>query len=113
MKNLICVHASGLQSLLSPVAFGFGCEYFALFEEQGVGVQWDNFFESPLEEDGFSITTSAVMMLFDTFLYGVMTWYIESVFPGEVCFCMRVIPSHFHMDPLALLLSHSAKWAHF
>uniref|UniRef100_A0A8C6JLL9 P-type phospholipid transporter n=1 Tax=Melopsittacus undulatus TaxID=13146 RepID=A0A8C6JLL9_MELUD len=70
-------------SLLSPVAFGFGCEYFALFEEQGVGVQWDNFFESPLEEDGFSITTSAVMMMFDTFLYGVMTWYIESVFPGE------------------------------
>ncbi|XP_075582540.1 phospholipid-transporting ATPase ABCA1 isoform X5 [Pelecanus crispus] len=72
-----------LASLLSPVAFGFGCEYFALFEEQGVGVQWDNFFESPLEEDGFSITTSAVMMLFDTFLYGVMTWYIESVFPGQ------------------------------
>ncbi|XP_074669903.1 phospholipid-transporting ATPase ABCA1 isoform X3 [Strix aluco] len=70
-------------SLLSPVAFGFGCEYFALFEEQGVGVQWDNFFESPLEEDGFSITTSAVMMLFDSFLYGVMTWYIESVFPGQ------------------------------
>uniref|UniRef100_A0A8C3RCW2 P-type phospholipid transporter n=3 Tax=Neoaves TaxID=3078114 RepID=A0A8C3RCW2_9PASS len=75
-----CLH---FQSLLSPVAFGFGCEYFALFEEQGVGVQWDNFFESPLEEDGFSITTSAVMMLFDTFLYGVMTWYIESVFPGQ------------------------------
>uniref|UniRef100_A0A8D2QDF4 P-type phospholipid transporter n=1 Tax=Zonotrichia albicollis TaxID=44394 RepID=A0A8D2QDF4_ZONAL len=72
-----------LLSLLSPVAFGFGCEYFALFEEQGVGVQWDNFFESPLEEDGFSITISAVMMLFDTFLYGVMTWYIESVFPGQ------------------------------
>jgi len=82
----MCVHVSHLQSLLSPVAFGFGCEYFALFEEQGVGVQWDNFFESPLEEDGFSITTSAVMMLFDTFLYGVMTWYIESVFPGEICF---------------------------
>ncbi|CAM5115675.1 unnamed protein product [Eretmochelys imbricata] len=70
-------------SLLSPVAFGFGCEYFALFEEQGVGVQWDNLFESPLEEDGFNLTISAFMMLFDTFLYGVMTWYIESVFPGQ------------------------------
>ncbi|XP_074850709.1 phospholipid-transporting ATPase ABCA1 isoform X1 [Carettochelys insculpta] len=70
-------------SLLSPVAFGFGCEYFALFEEQGVGVQWDNLFESPLEEDGFNLTMSAFMMLFDTFLYGVMTWYIESVFPGQ------------------------------
>uniref|UniRef100_A0A8D0QW44 P-type phospholipid transporter n=1 Tax=Sus scrofa TaxID=9823 RepID=A0A8D0QW44_PIG len=70
-------------SLLSPVAFGFGCEYFALFEEQGIGVQWDNLFESPVEEDGFNLTTSVSMMLFDTFLYGVMTWYIEAVFPGQ------------------------------
>ncbi|KAK2120096.1 Phospholipid-transporting ATPase abca1 [Saguinus oedipus] len=70
-------------SLLSPVAFGFGCEYFALFEEQGIGVQWDNLFESPVEGDGFNLTTSVSMMLFDTFLYGVMTWYIEAVFPGQ------------------------------
>ncbi|XP_022281376.1 phospholipid-transporting ATPase ABCA1 isoform X1 [Canis lupus baileyi] len=70
-------------SLLSPVAFGFGCEYFALFEEQGIGVQWDNLFESPMEEDGFNLTTSVSMMLFDAFLYGVMTWYIEAVFPGQ------------------------------
>lgn len=72
------------QSLLSPVAFGFGCEYFALFEEQGIGVQWDNLFESPMEEDGFNLTTSVSMMLFDAFLYGVMTWYIEAVFPGAL-----------------------------
>lgn len=64
------------------MAFGFGCEYFALFEEQGIGVQWDNLFESPVEEDGFNLTISVSMMLFDTFLYGVMTWYIEAVFPG-------------------------------
>ncbi|KAM9081600.1 phospholipid-transporting ATPase ABCA1 isoform 1-T3 [Megaptera novaeangliae] len=70
-------------SLLSPVAFGFGCEYFALFEEQGIGVQWDNLFESPVEEDGLNLTTSVSMMLFDAFLYGVMTWYIEAVFPGQ------------------------------
>lgn len=65
------------------MAFGFGCEYFALFEEQGIGVQWDNLFKSPVEEDGFSLTTSVSMMLFDTFIYGVMTWYIEAVFPGQ------------------------------
>ncbi|OBS71901.1 hypothetical protein A6R68_13520, partial [Neotoma lepida] len=70
-------------SLFSPVAFGFGCEYFALFEEQGIGVQWDNLFESPVEEDGFNLTTAVSMMLFDTFLYGVLTWYIEAVFPGQ------------------------------
>ncbi|XP_073522622.1 phospholipid-transporting ATPase ABCA1 isoform X2 [Phyllobates terribilis] len=70
-------------SFLSPVAFGFGCEVFALFEEQGVGVQWSNLLDSPLQEDGYSLTTSGFMMLFDTLLYGVMTWYIEAVFPGQ------------------------------
>uniref|UniRef100_A0A668ANU0 P-type phospholipid transporter n=1 Tax=Myripristis murdjan TaxID=586833 RepID=A0A668ANU0_9TELE len=70
-------------SLLSPVAFGFGCEYFALFEEQGVGIQWKNLVSSPLEEDDFSLTTALIMMYFDSFLYGVLTWYIEAVFPGQ------------------------------
>lgn len=71
------------QSLLSPVAFGFGCEYFALFEEQGVGIQWSNLLASPLEEDSYNLTTSICLMLFDAVLYGIMTWYFEAVFPGE------------------------------
>ncbi|XP_067375140.1 phospholipid-transporting ATPase ABCA1-like isoform X2 [Channa argus] len=70
-------------SLLSPVAFGFGCEYFALFEEQGVGIQWKNLVSSPLEEDEFSLRTAIIVMYFDAFLYGVLTWYIEAVFPGQ------------------------------
>uniref|UniRef100_A0A8C5H8E3 P-type phospholipid transporter n=1 Tax=Gouania willdenowi TaxID=441366 RepID=A0A8C5H8E3_GOUWI len=70
-------------SLLSPVAFGFGCEYFALFEEQGVGIQWSNLLASPLEEDSYNLTTSICLMLFDAVLYGIMTWYIEAVFPGQ------------------------------
>ncbi|KAM4586967.1 phospholipid-transporting ATPase ABCA1b isoform 3-T3 [Fundulus diaphanus] len=70
-------------SLLSPVAFGFGCEYFALFEEQGVGIQWRNLVSSPLQEDEFSLRTTIIMMYFDSFLYGVLTWYIEAVFPGQ------------------------------
>lgn len=71
------------QSLLSPVAFGFGCEYFALFEEQGVGIQWDNLLSSPMQEDNYSLTTSISLMLIDAVLYAIMTWYIEAVFPGE------------------------------
>ncbi|XP_067103215.1 phospholipid-transporting ATPase ABCA1b [Osmerus mordax] len=72
-----------IASLLSPVAFGFGCEYFALFEEQGVGIQWNNLVSSPMEGDDYSLTTAIILMYFDSFLYGVMTWYIESVFPGQ------------------------------
>lgn len=64
------------------MAFGFGCEYFALFEEQGVGIQWSNLLSSPMQEDSYNLTTSITLMLFDSVLYGLMTWYIEAVFPG-------------------------------
>lgn len=71
------------QSLLSPVAFGFGCEYFALFEEQGVGIQWRNLVSSPLGADDFSLRTTIGLMYLDSILYGVLTWYLEAVFPGN------------------------------
>lgn len=65
------------------MAFGFGCEYFALFEEQGVGIQWKNLVSSPLEEDDFSLRTTIGLMYLDSVLYGILTWYIEAVFPGK------------------------------
>uniref|UniRef100_UPI00398ECFE0 phospholipid-transporting ATPase ABCA1-like isoform X2 n=1 Tax=Pristiophorus japonicus TaxID=55135 RepID=UPI00398ECFE0 len=70
-------------SLLSPVAFGFGCEYFSLYEEQGIGIQWFNLVSSPVEGDAYNFTTSIILMLFDAVLYGIATWYIEAVFPGQ------------------------------
>ncbi|KAM7418256.1 hypothetical protein PAMA_017758 [Pampus argenteus] len=82
-QDYIGFGAKVFASLLSPVAFGFGCEYFALFEEQGVGIQWKNLVSSPLEEDDFSLRSAIIMMYFDSFLYGVLTWYIEAVFPGQ------------------------------
>ncbi|XP_069042006.1 phospholipid-transporting ATPase ABCA1 isoform X2 [Lepisosteus oculatus] len=70
-------------SLLSPVAFGFGCEYFSLYEEQGVGIQWRNLGSSPVEGDGYNFSTSIALLLVDALLYGLGTWYIEAVFPGQ------------------------------
>uniref|UniRef100_A0A3P8Y0I9 P-type phospholipid transporter n=1 Tax=Esox lucius TaxID=8010 RepID=A0A3P8Y0I9_ESOLU len=72
-----------LASLFSPVAFGFGCEYFSQFEEQGVGIQWFNLRSSPREGDTYSFTTSIVMLYVDAFVYAVAAWYIEAVFPGQ------------------------------
>uniref|UniRef100_A0AAY5L176 ABC transporter domain-containing protein n=1 Tax=Esox lucius TaxID=8010 RepID=A0AAY5L176_ESOLU len=71
------------RSLFSPVAFGFGCEYFSQFEEQGVGIQWFNLRSSPREGDTYSFTTSIVMLYVDAFVYAVAAWYIEAVFPGQ------------------------------
>ncbi|XP_066124805.1 retinal-specific phospholipid-transporting ATPase ABCA4 isoform X4 [Saccopteryx bilineata] len=70
-------------SLLSPVAFGFGTEYLARFEEQGLGLQWSNIGKSPMEGDEFSFLMSMRMMLFDAALYGLLAWYLDQVFPGE------------------------------
>lgn len=71
------------QSLLSPVAFGFGCEYFSLYEEQGVGIQWHNLGASPVPGDPYNFATAMGLLLLDASLYGLATWYLEGVFPGE------------------------------
>uniref|UniRef100_A0A8C7N8Y3 P-type phospholipid transporter n=1 Tax=Oncorhynchus kisutch TaxID=8019 RepID=A0A8C7N8Y3_ONCKI len=70
-------------SLLSPVAFGFGTEYLSRYEEQGLGLQWDNIGTSPLEGDAYSFFTSIGMMMFDAVLYGFLAWYLDNVFPGQ------------------------------
>ncbi|XP_053160051.1 phospholipid-transporting ATPase ABCA7 isoform X2 [Hemicordylus capensis] len=82
-RNHITFPLRLLVSLLSPVAFGFGCEYFSLYEEQGVGIQWYNLNTSPVEGDRYTFATSMGLLLLDAFLYGLATWYIEGVCPGQ------------------------------
>uniref|UniRef100_A0A4W2CE11 ATP binding cassette subfamily A member 7 n=1 Tax=Bos indicus x Bos taurus TaxID=30522 RepID=A0A4W2CE11_BOBOX len=69
-------------SLLSPVAFGFGCESLALLEEQGEGAQWHNLGTGPTA-DVFSLAQVSGLLLLDAALYGLATWYLEAVCPGE------------------------------
>lgn len=80
------------QSLLSQVAFGFGTEYLSRYEEQGLGLQWGNIRTSPLEGDEYSFLFSINMMLFDAFLYGILSWYLDNVFPGtSVSYSFKVV----------------------
>uniref|UniRef100_A0AAY4D0I1 P-type phospholipid transporter n=1 Tax=Denticeps clupeoides TaxID=299321 RepID=A0AAY4D0I1_9TELE len=72
-----------LQSLMSQVAFGFGTEYLSRYEEQGLGLQWDNIQTSPLEGDEFSFLTSMTMMALDSIIYAALAWYLDNVFPGQ------------------------------
>jgi len=73
-----------LQCLSSTVGFGFGCSYIARYEEQGVGLQWSNIRSSPIPEDEFSLSSCMWMMLVDSAIYLVITWYVEAVFPGRL-----------------------------
>ncbi|XP_042909747.1 phospholipid-transporting ATPase ABCA1-like [Parasteatoda tepidariorum] len=69
-------------SLSSNVSFGFGCSYISHYEEEGVGAQWSNIHESPIPGDDYSMLQVMVMLLFDGFIYGVLTWYIEAMCPA-------------------------------
>jgi ATP-binding cassette subfamily A (ABC1) protein 1 len=73
------------QSLLSNVAFGFGCAYLAHYEESGEGANWSNIWTSPIigTGDKYSLAGAIGMLLVDSVLYGLLTWYIEAVWPGE------------------------------
>lgn len=71
-----------LQSLMSTTAFGLGSKYFALYEVAGVGIQWHTFSQSPVEGDDFNLLLAVSMLMVDTVVYGVLTWYIEAVHPG-------------------------------
>ncbi|XP_053928618.1 retinal-specific phospholipid-transporting ATPase ABCA4 isoform X5 [Cuculus canorus] len=82
-QDRMTVNLKILASLLSQVAFGFGTEYLSRYEEQGLGLQWGNIRTSPLEGDEYSFLFSIKMMLFDALLYGILSWYLDHVFPGD------------------------------
>lgn len=64
------------------MAFGYGCENFAKYEQQGIGIQWYNINKSPEEGERYTFVVSIIMMLVDAVLHFLLTWYIENVFPG-------------------------------
>ncbi|XP_045920999.1 phospholipid-transporting ATPase ABCA1-like isoform X1 [Micropterus dolomieu] len=82
-RDVMGFRAKVAVSLLSCVAFGYGCENFSKYEEQGIGIQWHNINKSPEEGDRYTFIVSIIMMLFDAAFYWLLTWYIENVFPGQ------------------------------
>nr|XP_019951231.1 PREDICTED: ATP-binding cassette sub-family A member 1-like isoform X2 [Paralichthys olivaceus] len=82
-RDVMGFRAKVAVSLLSCVAFGYGCESFSKYEEQGIGIQWHNINKSPEEGERYTFLLSIIMMLFDSAVYWILTWYIENVFPGQ------------------------------
>ncbi|XP_053533603.1 phospholipid-transporting ATPase ABCA1 isoform X1 [Ictalurus punctatus] len=82
-RDVMTFRAKLATSLLSCVAFGYGCENFARYEEQGIGIQWKNIMVSSQDDDPYTFLVSIIMMLIDSLFYWILTWYIENVFPGQ------------------------------
>ncbi|XP_058520235.1 glucosylceramide transporter ABCA12 [Ochotona princeps] len=69
-------------SLLSPTAFSYASQYIARYEEQGIGLQWENMYSSPVQDDTISFGWLCCLILADSFIYFLIAWYVRNVFPG-------------------------------
>ncbi|XP_003785023.1 ATP-binding cassette sub-family A member 12 [Otolemur garnettii] len=69
-------------SLLSPTAFSYASQYIAQYEEQGIGLQWENMYSSPVQDDTTSFGWLCCLILADSFIYFLVAWYVRNVFPG-------------------------------
>ena len=49
----------------------------------GSGLQWSNLCEPASIDDNFSMLQVFIMLIVDAIIYGLITWYVEAVFPGE------------------------------
>ncbi|XP_070224967.1 ATP-binding cassette sub-family A member 13 [Bos mutus] len=73
MQTLLC--------LLSTTAFGQGVFFITFLEGQEAGIQWDNMYQSP-KVAGMTFGWVCWMILFDSGLYFLCGWYLNSLIPG-------------------------------
>ncbi|XP_063159030.1 glucosylceramide transporter ABCA12 [Candoia aspera] len=83
VENQMSFTVKSLLSLLSPTAFSYASQYIARYEEQGIGLQWDNMHNSPVSGDNTNFSWMCWLILIDSFIYFILGWYIGNVFPGK------------------------------
>ncbi|XP_002739960.1 phospholipid-transporting ATPase ABCA3-like [Saccoglossus kowalevskii] len=69
--------------LLPNTAMAMGSLLIGMFEGTGQGVQWSNINQPVSVDDDFTFLHVLVMLLVDSVIACVITWYIEAVFPGD------------------------------
>eukprot|EP00667_Euglena_gracilis_P003718 EG_transcript_3726 len=79
-------------SLLSPAAYSWGMEIIAVYENLQVSMAWRDM--SQKADDGYTVLYSVAMLVFDTFLYLFLGWYLDQTLPSSFgvrrspCFCI-------------------------
>uniref|UniRef100_E9PWH4 ATP-binding cassette, sub-family A member 15 n=1 Tax=Mus musculus TaxID=10090 RepID=E9PWH4_MOUSE len=64
------------------VGMAFGFRFLVNTDAKKTGMKWSNIFLST-DSDSFLFAYVLGMLLADAFIYGLVAWYIEAVFPGE------------------------------
>uniref|UniRef100_A0A8C4M3M7 ATP binding cassette subfamily A member 12 n=1 Tax=Equus asinus asinus TaxID=83772 RepID=A0A8C4M3M7_EQUAS len=82
VENELSYVVKVFMSLLSPTAFSYASQYIARYEEQDIGLQWENMYSSPVQDDTTSFGWLCCLILADSFIYFLIAWYVRNVFPG-------------------------------
>ena len=70
-------------SIFSNSGMSFGFMLIIQWEGTGFGLQWNNLFSPVSVDDDLTVGYLMLMFLFSSFMYLVITLYVEKVFPGE------------------------------
>lgn len=69
--------------LLCNTAMSLGCQLTSMFEGTGSGIQWRFLFSGVSPDDPFTLAHVFGMLILDTLLFCLLTWYIEALWPGD------------------------------
>ncbi|KAK3101854.1 hypothetical protein FSP39_006814 [Pinctada imbricata] len=72
-----------LACILNNMGMAFGVNTIGLYEGAGEGARWSNFLSPATVDDNFSLGDAMLMLIIDSALYLLVTWYIDNVCPGE------------------------------
>lgn len=67
----------------SNTSMAYGFKLIMRFEGAGFGLQWHNIFKPITIDEAFTVGHCLIMFVVDSFLYGIITWYIEKIYPGD------------------------------
>lgn len=69
--------------ILFNMAMSYGMKTIGLYEGTGKGAQWSVFSQPASVDDNFSLLHAMIMLLIDTAIFFILTWYIDNVHPGD------------------------------
>lgn len=73
-----------LSCLMVSTSFCYGCIYITRYEDQGIGLQWQNLWTSPDPKDEMSFGLALIMMFIGSLIYFILGWYISNVWPANL-----------------------------
>jgi hypothetical protein len=72
-----------LKCLSAATCFGYSSLYISWYEQQGKGLQIEDFWVSPIPKDSLNFGLTILIMIFDGIIYAILGWYVKNVFPGR------------------------------